>query len=92
MATYSLLFDETGAMEEHLLFMGCEYVFKRAPYRGGIARSLTRSIVDQLKDHYPEQTKLLERVKDLSQGFEDGQDVILYLTRLEQELRRDKGG
>ena len=93
MAKFQQIYNADGSYEEHLFFAGKEFIFRRAPFRGCISRGLDPDISDQLEAALPDLPNLEEvcsKVEDLTTGFEDGQDVIPWLTSLEKTLEKGR--
>lgn len=92
MAEFKQIYKSDGSYEEHLSFAGKEFIFRRAPFRGGISRGMDPDISDQVEAALPDLPNLEEicsKIEDLTTGFEDGQDVIPWLTTTEKEMNRD---
>lgn len=92
MAEFKQIYKPDGSYEERLSFAGKEFIFRRAPFRGGISRGMDPDISDQVEAALPDLPNLEEicsKIEDLTTGFEDGQDVIPWLTTTEKEMNRD---
>lgn len=91
MAEFKQIYKPDGSYEEHLSFAGKEYVFRRAPFKAGIAKGLDQDIADQVEAAFPELPNLEDvcnRICDMTDGFESGQNVIPWLTALEKKLEK----
>lgn len=92
MAEFKQIYKPDGSYEERLSFAGKEFIFRRAPFRGCISRGIDPDISDQVEAALPDLPNLEEicsKIEDLTTGFEDGQDVIPWLTTTEKEMNRD---
>lgn len=92
MAEFKQIYKPDGSYEERLSFAGKEFIFRRAPFRGCISRGIDPDISDQVEAALPDLPNLEEicsKIEDLTTGFEDGQDVIPWLTTVEKEMNRD---
>lgn len=92
MAEFKQIYKPDGFYEERLSFAGKEFIFRRAPFRGCISRGIDPDISDQVEAALPDLPNLEEicsKIEDLTTGFEDGQDVIPWLTTVEKEMNRD---
>lgn len=92
MAEFKQIYKPDGSYEERLSFAGKEFIFRRAPFRGCISRGMDPDISDQVEAALPDLPNLEEicsKIEDLTTGFEDGQDVIPWLTTAEKEMNRD---
>lgn len=92
MAEFKQIYKPDGSYEERLSFAGKEFIFRRAPFRGCISRGMDPDISDQVEAALPDLPNLEEicsKIEDLTTGFEDGQDVIPWLTNTEKEMNRD---
>lgn len=92
MAEFKQIYKPDGSYEERLSFAGKEFIFRRAPFRGCISRGMDPDISDQVEAALPDLPNLEEicsKIEDLTTGFEDGQDVIPWLTTTEKEMNRD---
>lgn len=92
MAEFKQIYKPDGSYEEHLSFAGKEFISRRAPFRGCISRGMDPDISDQVEAALPNLPNLEEicsKIEDLTTGFEDGQDVIPWLTTVEKEMNRD---
>ena len=93
MAEFKQIYKSDGSYEEHLSFAGKEYVFRRAPFKAGIARGLDWDIADQVEAAFPQLPNIEDvcnRICDMTDGFESGQNVILWLTALEKNLEKEQ--
>ena len=93
MAEFKQIYKPDGSYEEHLSFAGKEYIFRRSPFVAGIAKGLDADISDQVEADFPDLPGLEEvcnRICDMTDGFESGQNVIPWLTALEKELKKEK--
>lgn len=93
MAEFKQIYKPDGSYEEHLSFAGKEYVFRRAPFKAGIAKGLDHDIADQVEAAFPELPNLEDvcnRICDMTDGFESGQNVIPWLTALEKKLEKEQ--
>ena len=93
MAEFKQIYKSDGSYEEHLSFAGKEYVFRRAPFKAGIAKGLDRDIADQVEAAFPQLPNIEDvcnRICDMTDGFESGQNVILWLTALEKNLEKEQ--
>lgn len=91
MAEFKQIYKPDGSYEEHLSFAGKEYVFRRAPFKAGIAKGLDHDIADQVEAAFPQLPNIEDvcnKICDMTDGFEDGQDVIPWLTALEKKLEK----
>lgn len=92
MAEFKQIYKPDGSYEERLSFAGKEFIFRRASFRGCISRGMDPDISDQVEAALPDLPNLEEicsKIEDLTTGFEDGQDVIPWLTTTEKEMNRD---
>lgn len=92
MAEFKQIYKPDGSYEERLSFAGKEFIFRRAPFRGCISRGMDPDISDQVEAALPDLPNLEEicsKIEDLTTGFEDGQDMIPWLTTTEKEMNRD---
>ena len=93
MAEFKQIYKSDGSYEEHLSFAGKEYVFRRAPFKAGIAKGLDRDIADQVEAAFPQLPNIEDvcnRICDMTDGFESGQNVIPWLTALEKDLEEEQ--
>lgn len=93
MAEFKQIYKSDGSYEERLSFAGKEYVFRRAPFKAGIAKGLDHDIADQVEAAFPELPNLEDvcnRICDMADGFESGQNVIPWLTALEKKLEKEQ--
>lgn len=93
MAEFKQIYKPDGSYEEYLSFAGKEYVFRRAPFKAGIAKGLDHDIADQVEAAFPELPNLEDvcnRICDMADGFESGQNVIPWLTALEKKLEKEQ--
>lgn len=93
MAEFKQIYKPDGSYEERLSFAGKEFVFRRAPFKAGIAKGLDADISDQVEAAFPNLPNLegvCNRICDMTDGFESGQKVIPWLTALEKKLEKEQ--
>lgn len=93
MAEFKQIYKPDGSYEERLSFAGKEFIFRRAPYKAGVAKGLDAGISDQVEAAFPNLPNLEDvcnRICDMTDGFEDGQDVIPMLAKLEKKLEKEQ--
>ena len=93
MAEFKQIYKPDGSYEEHLSFAGREFIFRRAPFKAGIAKGLDQDIADQVEAAFPQLPNIEDvcnKICDMTDGFEDGQDVIPWLTALEKKLEKEQ--
>lgn len=93
MAEFKQIYKPDGSYEERLSFSGKEFIFRRSPFKAGIAKGLDHDISDQVEAAFPELPDLEDvcnKICDMTDGFESGQNVIPWLTSLEKELKKEK--
>lgn len=93
MAKFQQTYNPDGSYEERLSFAGKEFIFRRAPFKAGIAKGLDADISDQVEAAFPNLPNLesvCNRICDMTDGFEDGQDVIPMLTKLEEKMEKEQ--
>lgn len=93
MAKFQQTYNPDGSYEERLSFAGKEFIFRRAPFKAGIAKGLDADLSDQVEAAFPNLPNLegvCNRICDMTDGFEDGQDVIPMLTKLEKKMEKEQ--
>lgn len=93
MAKFQQTYNPDGSYEERLSFAGKEFIFRRSPFKAGIAKGLDADISDQVEAAFPNLPNLegvCNRICDMTDGFEDGQDVIPMLTKLEKKMEKEQ--
>lgn len=93
MAKFQQIYNADGSYEEHLFFAGKEYIFRRFPFKNGISQSQDHDIFEQVEADHLDLINLEEicnKISDMTDGFEDGQTVIPWLTAREVELEKER--
>lgn len=93
MAKFQQTYNPDGSYEERLFFAGREFIFRRSPFKAGIAKGLDPDISDQVEAAFPNLSNLddvCNRICDMTDGFESGQNVIPMLTKLEKNLEKEQ--
>ena len=90
MAEFKQIYKPDGTYEEHLIFAGKEYIFRRSPFKAGVAKGLDKGIDEQVEADFPGCDSLYEKILDMTTGFDNGQTVVLWLTRIEKRLEKEQ--
>ena len=97
MAEFTKTYNDDGSYVERLTFDRETYTYRRRPYVKGIAKSVDKTIAEQMEENLAhdiqpdDAQELLVKDDDMCDGFADGQDVIPWLTKLEKKLKKKRG-